>query len=306
MRLLVTGATGFIGSHLCERLLADGHEVWGASRLNKTKNLVNIQGHPNFHLVKLDLNAFEEVRSIFSKDTFDGIFHTAACIFVEPADNPFPYLETNVRGTLNILQAACLAGKNTRIIYSSSMNVYGPAKYLPVDEKHPTQPVNMYGLSKLMGEMLCQLYSQQYNFEIKVLRYSGVFGPRKEWGAIYSFADRALRNKAPIISSDGSDIWDALHVKDVCIANALALANSGKSKFCIFNIGSGKGINVTDVANKILRTVGSTAKPCFGNSPALAPFYYDISKARNVLRFVPTPFDESVREYIEWEKERRR
>lgn len=302
MRLLVTGGSGFVGSHLCRRLLADNHEVWSMSRLTKTGNVTDIQNRQNFHLLKCDIADFEEVRSIFCKNKFDAIFHMAACLSAQPADNPLPYLETNVKGTLNILQAACLEKNTNKVIYSSTMNVYGVAKYLPVDEKHPTQPVNMYGLTKLMGEMLCRLYTQLYNFEVVVLRYSGVFGPRKEWGAIYNFTNQALKNEALGIFSDGSDVWDTIYVKDVVNANMLALDNIEKLGFEIFNIGMGEGVNIAELATKVIELSGSTAKPSFGTAPALPAFYYDIAHAKNALGFTPTPFDEGLREYVEWQK----
>lgn len=301
MRLLVTGATGFIGSHLCERLLVDNYEVWGISRLTETGNVTDIQNRQNFHLLKCDITDSDEIWDIFRRNKFDAIFHVAARLSAQPADDPFPYFETNVKGTLNVLRAAHL-GNVRNVVYSSSMNVYGMPKYLPVDESHPTEPVNLYGLTKLMGEMFCQLYTRIYGFKVIILRYSGVFGSRKGWGAISNFIDRALKNESPVIFSDGSDVWDTVYVKDVVAANILALANLDRLEFGIFNIGIGKGINVTDVANKILDLTGSTAKPRFGSAPSLPTFIYDISKAENMLGFTPTSFDEGLQEYVEGEK----
>lgn len=302
MKLLVTGASGFVGSHLCERLLADNHEVWGISRLTETARLADIQNKQNLHLLRCDIANFKEVRGIFSKNKFDAIFHTAACLFAQPTDDPFPYFEVNVKGTLNILQAAYLDKSASKIIYSSSMNVYGVAKYLPVDEHHSTEPVNVYGLTKLMGESFCALYARLYKFKTVILRYSGIFGPRRRGGAIYNIITKALRNEPPVIFSNGSDIWDTLHVKDVAAANLLALANVEALGFEIFNIGMGKGINVGHIANQIVNLVGSTARPNFGTAPVLPAFYYDISKSRNMLGFNPAPFTERLREYVEWEK----
>ena len=302
MRLLITGASGFVGSHLCHKLVADNHEVWGISRLTQTEKVAAIQNRQDFHLLKCDITDFDKVRSVFAKNKFDAILHTAACLTAQPPDNPIPYLATNVNGTLNILEAARLEQNAEKVIYSSSMSVYGVAKHLPVAENHPTKPTNIYGLTKLMGEMLCQFYARQYNFKVTVLRYSGIFGPGKDGGAIYNFIKAAVNNAAPTIFSDGSDIWDTLYVKDVVTANILALKNIDRRGFEIFNIGMGEGINVTEAANKIVRLAGSTVAPSLGTAPALPAFYYDIANASNMLGFTPTPFDEGVREYIAWER----
>ena len=304
MRLLVTGAIGFIGSHLCEGLLAAGHEVWGISRLTKTGNVAETQNHQNFHLLRCDITDSDELQAIFHRNKFDAIFHLAARLSTQPADDPFPYFETNVKGTLNILRTAHMEDVRN-VVYSSSMNVYGVPEYLPVDEGHPTKPVNLYGLTKLMGEMSCQLYARIYGFKAIILRYSGVFGPGKAGGAIFNFVDKALRNEPLVIFSDGSDVWDTVYVKDVVAANILALANIDRLGFESFNIGIGKGINITDVANKILGLTGSAAKPTFGSAPSLPTFVYNISKAENMLGFTPTTFDECLKEYVEQEKSQR-
>jgi UDP-glucose 4-epimerase len=304
MNVLVTGATGFIGSHLCEQLLLDGHEVWGISRSAKTINVgelqkqIQIQNQQCFHLLSCDITDYEAVERTFHINAFDAVFHVAACILSQDADDPFPYFETNVRGTVNILRAAQLENVN-KVIYSSSMNVYGMPRYLPVDENHPTEPENIYGLTKLMGEMFCRLYAQIYGFKILILRYSGVFGLRKEGGAISNFTDRALKNEPPLIFSDGSDVWDTVYVRDVVTANILALAHLDDLGFDIFNIGIGKGINVTEAANMIIKLTGSTAKPRFGSAASSPTFIYDISKAKSMLGFTPTPFDKALSEFID-------
>lgn len=300
MNIGVTGGSGFIGSHISKQLISDGHDVTSISRSPRTTNVARILEHKRYHPLSCDITDFEAVQSILHENKFDAIFHLAAHLLSDgDAPDPLPYLETNVRGTVNILQAAYLENVN-KIIYSSSMNVYGLAKYLPVDENHPVEPINQYGLTKLMAEMYCRHYAQVYGFKIIILRYSGVFGPGRQGGAIFNFIDRALKNEPPIILSD--EVWDTIYVKDVVTANMLALTKLDELGFEAFNIGIGEGIKVSDVANKIINFTGSKAKPMFGNTASYPAFFYDISKAKEVLRFTPTPFDESLKEYIELKK----
>lgn len=300
---LVTGATGFIGSHLCRRLLGAGHTVYGTCRITGPEKIENILANPDFKLLECDITDFEAVHDLMRDHRFDAVFHTAAYIPRMPAADPFHVFDVNVRGTLNILHASYL--KNVRkIIYSSSMSVYGNPQYLPVDERHRTEPVSHYGLTKLMGEMFCELYAQQYNLNIVILRYSGVFGPYKNSGAISNFIDSALRNKSPVISGDGTDVWDTIYVSDAVTANLLALDYKNEKGIDVFNIGRGEGVNVTDIANRIVSLCGSTAKPVIGigTEHGGIQFFYNISKAEEVLGFMPTSLENNLKEFIEWKK----
>lgn len=304
MKLLVTGASGFIGSYLCKKLVDDGHEVQGLSRWAKSDSARLTMAHKNFTLLKCDIANFNQVREVFTNQRYDVIFHMAAFLPGQPTEDPLSFVETNVKGTLNLLQAAQLEN-HTRVIYSSSMTVYGAAKYLPVDEKHPTEPVSLYGLTKLIGERICQFYAEQYGFKVLILRYAGVFGPGKKEGAIYNFVTRVLQNESPVIYSDGRDVWDTLHVNDVVTANCLALENIDRHGLEIVNIGAGRGINVTEVARKVVDLTGAQVDIKFGTAPGLPDFYYDISKAQALLGFKPTSFDTSLTEYIRWERSRK-
>jgi len=305
MRLLVTGATGFIGSHICEGLLDNGDEVYGLSRLRDTSKISEFVGHPRFHTVKGDITDFDVLHRLFHETKFEAIFHVAVHHPHQYTDDPFPCFEANVRGTINIMRAAYLAGIN-RVVASSSMSVYGPAEYLPVNEKHPTKPANLYGLSKLMDDMVYEHYAQRFGVKTIVLRYSGVFGPRRGWGAVSNFTTKALASEPPVILSDGSDQWDNLHVKDVVKANTLALDNIDKLQFEILNIGLGRGVSVAYVATKIIELTNAAVELQFGNASPAPPFIYDISKATRLLGFVPRPFEEALEEYVEWEKGRKR
>jgi UDP-glucose 4-epimerase len=178
------------------------------------------------------------------------------------------------------------------------MNVYGKTKYLPVDERHPTEPVNLYGLTKLIGEELCEYYARNFAYRVIILRYSGVFGTGKNVGAIASFVSKALRGESLCLEGDGSDIWDTLSFKDVIHANILALKNIDAIKFGLFNIGYGKGLKVKKVAEDIINFTSSLSEIKFKEKNDKIKFYYNIRKAREKLKFNPLPFHQRLKEFI--------
>lgn len=178
------------------------------------------------------------------------------------------------------------------------MNVYGIPKYLPVDEFHSTEPINEYGTTKLTGEMFCKIYSEQCGINVIILRYSGVFGPMREDGAIYNFIESALANKPLVIFSDGSDVWDTVYVDDAIKAIMLAIGNISQFNFEIFNIGNGKEVNLLEIANKIIELTKSNSKIVIENKIKPIKFYYDLSKAQKLLKFTPTPIEENLNRFI--------
>lgn len=273
-RILVTGAKGFIGSGLCGALREKGYEVVGIDKEDA------------------DIADFENVLKIFKKEKPEAVFHTAAVL--PDRKNKFSlFFRVNVLGTLNILEACRLAGVKN-FVYSSSMSVYGKdIKYLPVDEKHPTNPSDFYGLSKKMGEELVEFYAKQKRLSAIILRYSGVFGPGKKQGAVANFVENAALNKPLKIIENIS--WDIVYVGDIIKASIKALEIANGRRFEIINIGSGKEIDVKALAEKIIKITGSKSKiimpnkslPCFR-------FYFNINKAKRLLKFKPLAYDTSL------------
>ena len=300
-KVLISGVTGFIGSHISKLLLDQDYSVVGISRLNNASKINEFNRHRNFELIKCDIINYNELLDIVKTTNPDVIIHAAALL---PKSNNFElvqYYKTNVCGTYNLLRSACKCNVRS-IIYTSTMNVYGIPKYLPVDEFHSTEPVNEYGITKLTGEMFCKIYSEQCGINVIILRYSGVFGPKRENGAIYNFIESALANKPLVIFSDGSDLWDTIHVDDAIEAIMLAIENIRRFKFEIFNIGYGKEVNLLEIANKIIELTKSNSKIVIEDKIKHAKFYYEISKAQKLLKFTPPPIEENLNKFIRYIK----
>lgn len=268
-KVLVTGANGFIGSNLCKSLTQGGYHV--------------------VDLGKTDIRDFKEISKILKKHKPYGVFHMAAIL---PSGENRVFFDVNVKGTFNLLEACRLSGVR-KFIYSSSMSVYGKdIKYLPVDEKHPINPYDFYSLTKFLGEELVKLY----NFDSVILRYSGVYGPGKEQGAVANFIRNAKLNKPLKILNNIS--WDIIYVKDVVEANIKAFEKADKLRFEIINIGSGKEINIKDLAEKIIEITGSKSKIISNKTSPCLHFYFNINKAKKLLNFKPQSYDTSLKANI--------
>jgi UDP-glucose 4-epimerase len=294
--VLVTGANGFIGSHLCDTLIKKDYKVIGLV-FGDEKIIKHFKENKKIKLIRGDLTDFKGILKIFKKYKPKGVFHTAAVLpSSEEENNPFPFFEVNIKGTLNLLEA-CRLINTERFIYSSSMSIYGrKIKYLPIDEKHPISPFNFYGLSKWQGEELAKFYNRKYNINIIILRYAGVYGSRKEKGVVAKFIKNAIRNKPLRILTNTS--WDIIYVKDVVKANIWAFEKANKLKFQIINIGSGKEINIKDLAKRIIEIVASKSKIKYNKVLPSFRFYFNIAKAKKLLGFKPLPPDRGLFQYI--------
>ena len=282
MRIIITGSKGFIGSHLIDSLNQLGHEVFGLDKDN------------------CELSDFLSVDSAIKKIQPEAIFHLAAQL--PGLDNePESFFKNNVQSTFNLLESA----KNLRaprFIFASTMNVYGKPRYLPVDEKHPLEPVNIYGLTKSLAENLFEFYAGNFGYRAVVLRFSGVFGPGRDSGAIASFISKALKGEVIEIDSDGSDAWDTAYVKDIVEASLKALEKIDSIGYDIFNIGCGKSLAVKEVAERIVNLTHSSSKMKFGKLRERINFYYDVSKAKKILEFTPTSFEDNLKDFIAYKK----
>ena len=292
MNILVTGATGFIGSHLCKELIQRGYTVFGLSHSGRIQNIKSLLNQKGFHLQRGDIRDVNILSDIIKYNNIRVIFHLAAQLPQgDDLNNPFLCFDINAKGTLNLLNAAL--NNVDKIIYASSMSVYSePPKYLPVDEKHPVQPSTIYGVSKLEGELYCNVYSKAMN--IVVLRYGGAYGNgQPKHNAIPTFINLALNNRPITIYGDGTQTSDFAYVKDVVKGTLLALE---KNKPGVYNIGSGEEMSVRDLAKRIINFTDSKSEIVLVDKDTDRPFRFvlDITKARKDLGYSPQSVDESL------------
>jgi len=222
MRILVTGGAGFIGSHLVEKLLAGGHEVIILDDFNdfydpQIKH-ANIAGFAkDVTVCHVDLRENDSVRTVFGREKVDAIVHLAARAGVRPSiQYPRLYYDTNVIGTLHLLEAARVTGVQ-RFIFASSSSVYGASKTIPFsEEEHLTQTLSPYGATKIAGEFLCATYSHLYQMRVVALRYFTVYGPRQRPDlAIHQFTRRIYAGQPIDQFGDGSTQRDYTYIDDI-------------------------------------------------------------------------------------------
>ncbi len=256
MRILITGGAGFIGSHLADALLAEGHEVTIIDNLSTgTKKFIPRAAE----FIEADIRD-EKLSAIFESHHFDVIYHEAAQTMVPVSiKDPHYDADENIMGLLSILENARKTGVK-KVIFSSSAAIYGDNTKLPLKETEKPAPESFYGLTKWMTEEYLALYHKLYGLHYTVLRYSNVYGPRQgangEGGVIYIFS-KALAEKKPItIFGDGTQTRDFISVHDIVAANvaALSLGNEG-----IMNVSTASEISLTDLAEKMVSLAGLPA-----------------------------------------------
>jgi UDP-glucose 4-epimerase len=305
MKCLVTGGAGFIGSHIVERLLLQHHDVICLDNFNpyyhpeiKERNISPFLAEESFTLVRGDIRDRSLLDSVLSD--IDVIFHEAAQAGVQVStENPSESHEVNATGTLNLLESAVKANVK-RIICASSSSVYGTVDHLPFDESHPTYPVSPYGVSKLMAEHYCRVFSDLYGLSSVVLRYFTVYGPRMRPDlAIHIFTTRALKNEPLIIFGTGDRTRDFTYINDIVDANMISLANGNG----VYNIGGGHRISIQELAEKIIEMTGSSSRIQHTESRKgeAEHTYANIAKAQRELGWNPhTSLDQGLAKYIEW------
>src|SRR5438876_2663211 len=309
MRVLVTGGAGFIGSHLVEKLLASGHEVVILDDFNdfydpQTKH-ANIAGLArDVTIYHVDLRDSELVRNLFHREKVDAIAHLAARAGVRPSiQQPRLYYDTNVTGTLHLLEAARVTGVE-RFVFASSSSVYGVSKRIPFSEdEHLTQTLSPYAATKIAGEFLCSTYSHLYNLRVVALRYFTVYGPRQRPDlAIHQFTRRIYAGQPIDQFGDGSTRRDYTYIDDVIQGTMAALQYDG-SLFDVFNLGENDTIQLKDLIAAIENALGKKAKiNQLPEQPGDMPLTCaDISKARKLLDYNPTTrLQDGLPRFIDW------
>ena len=309
MRILVTGGAGFIGSHLVERLLATGEEVSIVDDFNdfydpqiKRANVAGFAGDVAIH--RIDLRDAMAVNTLFHREKFDAIVHLAARAGVRPSISaPQLYYDTNVSGTLHLLEAARLTGVG-RFVFASSSSVYGISKTVPFSESlHLTQTISPYAATKIAGEFLCSTYSHLYQMRIVALRFFTVYGARQRPDlAIHQFTRRIHAGEPIDQFGDGTTRRDYTYIDDIIQGVMAALAYQGPL-FDIFNLGESDTIQLKDLISAIEKVLGKTAKiNQLPEQPGDVPLTCaDISKARRLLGYNPTtPLSAGLPKFVDW------
>jgi len=287
MKYVVTGGTGFIGSHLTERLVKQGDVVTVLDNLNtgKIENLKSVSKKINF--VQNDIRDFEVLRSLM--ENVDGVFHQAAMASVQDSFRiPEKFHDVNVNGTENIFKIAKEFG--IKVVYASSSSVYGDTSILPTTESDEKRPINPYAKTKLEKDKLAEQYAKN-GLKVIGLRYFNVFGPRqsKEYaGVIKLFLERIQQDLPPLVNGDGLQIRDFVYVDDVVNANILSMESDIDFEF--FNIGTNSAISVLDLANMIIKFSGLKLKPIHRSAVPgdVKATQADITKAKMMLKWKPT------------------
>ncbi|MFH1755344.1 MAG: NAD-dependent epimerase/dehydratase family protein [Candidatus Latescibacterota bacterium] len=306
-KVLVTGAAGFIGSHLCERLLAEGYDVIGVDCLTdyydtriKQENLTGLLSDKRFTLVRQSLNDADLCRLL---DGVVCVFHQAAQAGVRASwgQRFEEYIDSNIRAT----QRLCEAAKTMpieRFVFAGSSSVYGETAELPMSESHPVRPISPYGVTKLAGENLCLLYKKNYNLPVVSLRYFTVYGPRQRPDmAFHSFIVNAHEAKPIEVFGNGTQTRDFTYVDDIVEANLLAMSYQGEES--VFNIGGGSRITL----NSALDILTDTGRYNFDiiykdkSKGDVSHTYADIRLAQRELGFEPRmAFERGLANEIEW------
>jgi nucleoside-diphosphate-sugar epimerase len=288
--VLVTGGAGFIGSHLVERLLQEGYRVRILDNFStgSITNLAHLQG---FELIKGDIRQDADLQAAVAG--VDYILHQAALGSVPRSiDDPLTTHECNSTGTLKVLLAA-RAHQVRRVVYASSSSVYGDTPTLPKLETMPPRPLSPYALSKLSGEIHCQLFTRLYGLETVSLRYFNVFGPRQSANSQYAaviprFAGAMLAGQPATVYGDGEQTRDFTYVANVVTANLLAM-QSTKAVGKALNIAGGARYSVNYLAN-LLATSFNLQPQLVYSPPRLGDIrdsYADIQQAARSLRYQP-------------------
>jgi len=255
-RFLVTGGSGFIGSHVVDQLLASGAEaVTVFDKKARRENLAEALSTGRVRVLEGDVMNPKALRDALQE--VHGVFHMAVLPIGACVESPRTCLEVNVVGTFNVLEAAHEAGVE-KIVYSSASSVYGDTDDT-MDESHPLNARSMYGASKVAGEYFFRAFYDMHGLDYVTLRYMNVYGPRQEGGLVMSVLSRIRSGEAPAIAGDGSQSFDFIHVADVASANVQAMASDVTD--AAFNVGSGGEASVAEIVELLLKLSGSTLRP---------------------------------------------
>ncbi len=308
MRILITGGAGFIGSHLCDRYVREGHTVlcldnFLSGNLNHVRHLLDCR---NFKLVKGDVRDNEAVEKVI-RDV-EVVLHLAAQVHVDRSYvEPGLTWDINVMGTQNVLEAARMHDVR-KVLLASSSEVYGSALYAPIDERHPLNAPHPYGASKIAADRMAYAYNVTYGMDIAIMRLFNVFGPRQRdlgyGGVISIFTRRVLSGVPPVIYGDGLQTRDYTYVADAVRAYDAALRFDGRMDGPV-NFGTGKEISILALADMIIELHGKsdTIRPVHVDARIgeVNRLIADASLAYELFGWEPsTDLRTGLRSFVEW------
>jgi UDP-glucose 4-epimerase len=310
MKVLVTGGAGFIGSHICDELLARGTEVIAIdnfddfySTIEKKSNVTRNLSNSGYRFLEGDLLDIDFLNN--TMQGVDAVIHEAAQAGVRfSIDNPLKVNAVNVTGTLNVLYAARKSSVR-RIVFASSSTVYGKTDHFPMHEEDPLRPVSPYGASKVAAEEYCRTFSEVYGTDVFVLRYFSVYGPRMRPDlAIREFAERILSGQKTLNVHGGDQVRDWTFIDDIVAGTLLAL-NAADIPERVFNLGGGRQTTLREILNTLLTRLGKSDEVTLS---FVAPFkgdiratQADIRRATQFLGYNPKiSLAEGLQQFVTW------
>ena len=307
MKALVTGGAGFIGSHIAQRLLGDGHEVRILDNLTtgRMENLADFAQDVEF--VEGDIRDADALQRVC--EGCELVFHQAAVVSVPySVEHPQETLDVNLQGTFNVLQAARAQGVR-RVMFACSAAIYGEDPELPKREAMAPAPLSPYGLEKIAGEYYMNVFNALYGLETVALRYFNVFGPRQDPKSPYSgvisiFVSKVLARQTPTVFGDGLQSRDFVFVDNVVQANMLAATVPGAPGRC-YNVGCGQQTTLNDLLQMLGRLTDQDVKPIYAETRAgdIKDSLADISRIRQELGYDPrVGVEEGLNQLLEFER----
>ncbi len=315
MKILITGAAGFIGSHTADALLKRGDTVIAIDNFNtyyspkdKKANMEPAKKHKNYTQYAKDILDMEGMKAIFRQEMPDKVIHLAARAGVRPSlEDPQLYVDVNVKGLVNMLELS-REFKVKNFVFGSSSSVYGANKKVPFSETDAVNnPISPYAATKRAGELMCATYHHLYSLNISCMRFFTVYGPRgRPDMAPYKFTKAIMEGKEITMYGDGTTKRDYTYIDD--IVSGIIAGLDKNYAFEIFNLGNSKTVPLKDFIATIERAVGKKAKikkmPLQPGDVTIT--YADLTKSRKMLGYDPkTSIDEGIRNFVDWYRESR-
>jgi UDP-glucose 4-epimerase len=288
VRTLVTGGAGFIGSHLCDALIARGYEVWCADnlRLGRRENVAHLSGGPGFHFERLDVLDEKGLDGLFARGRFDAVFHLAANSDIQEGSRDHAVdLELNFLTTVRVLEAMLKHGVK-KIFFASTSAVFGETDDVLHEGYGPLQPVSFYGASKLAAEAYLSVFVDNYGFKAWILRFPNVVGDRATHGALFDFINRLKADPSRlVVLGDGTQTKPYLYVSDL-VAAILLVFDRADEPLAVYHVGNEDATSVKEMARIVVEEMGLAAIPVdYSGGPKgwigdVPRFTYDFDKIK--------------------------